>query len=66
MLGHVPLGVQLHHDAPLYCVVGVHLLVLLLHPFPFTSHVIVNSLYVFLLCAYAVLPLLVEFNDLLH
>ena len=42
ILGHVPLGVQLHHAVQLYTVAGVHELVELLHPFQFTFHVIVN------------------------
>ena len=42
--GHVHVGVQLHHAAQLYTVAGVHVELLLLHPFPFTFHVIVNAL----------------------
>ena len=42
ILGHVHVGVQLHHAAQLYTVAGVHVELLLLHPFPFTFHVILN------------------------
>ena len=44
ILGHVPLGVQLHHASQLYFVAGVHVELLLLHPLLFTFHVIVNAL----------------------
>ena len=47
--GHVT--VHVHQHDPLYTVLGVHVLHVFAHPFPFTLNVTVIALYSFFVCA---------------
>ena len=47
--GHVT--VHVHPHDPLYTVLGVHVLHVFAHPFPFLSNVTVIALYSFFVCA---------------